>query len=92
MAVALAMTACSKDDYVEPKKDWDASTEFFASPDVPAFDTYFSPSVGYVGDPMPMYDSKTGEYKIYYLWDYRGKRNFDACYHPMHMVSTKDGA
>ena len=93
MTVALlaAMTACSSDDYTEPTKDWDSSTEYFASSDVAAFDTYFAPSVGYVGDPMPMYDTKTGEYKIYYLWDYRGKRTYDECYHPMHMVSTKDG-
>ena len=92
MAVALAATtACNNDNYIEPTKNWDDSTKYFASTEVAAFGTYFAPSVGYVGDPMPMYDSKTGEYKIYYLWDYRGKRNYDECYHPIHMVTTKDG-
>ena len=86
----VSLTACNNDDYTEPKKDWDADANSFVSYDENGFDTYFKPEVGYVGDPMPMYDSKTGEYKIYYLQDYRP--NPVGTFHPIYLVTTKDGA
>ena len=90
LASVSILASCQDDEFTEPTKDWDTFTEYFASPDVNGFDTYFKPSVGYVGDPMPMYDSNAREYKIYYLQDYRP--NPVGTFHPIYVTSTEDGA
>ena len=85
-----AATACSDDSYgPDPDKDWAGTTEFFNSTDDAGFQTYYKPAIGRVGDPMPFYDQKAGEYKVLYLQEYD---NNGPCYHPFWGVSTKDGA
>ena len=85
------MSACSEaHEPVITVKDWDANAEYFASPDLNSFDVYFKPQVGFVGDPMPFYDEKDQQFKIFYLQDFRP--NPVACYHPIYMAATKDGA
>lgn len=88
-ALLAPLTACSSDDDVAEQKDWSTST-YFASTDAKMQDTYYKPYVGYVGDPMPFYDTKSGEFKILYLQDFRP--NAAATYHPIWGVSTKDGS
>ena len=89
MAAAMAITACSSDNETMETKDW-STTTFFASTDAQAQDTYYKPSVGYVGDPMPFYDPKAGDFKILYLQDFRP--NQTGTYHPIWGLSTTDGA
>lgn len=89
MAAAMTMTACSSDDETMETKDW-STTTYFASTDAQAQDTYYKPSVGYVGDPMPFYDPKAGDFKILYLQDFRP--NQTGTYHPIWGLSTTDGA
>lgn len=89
MAAAMAMTACSSDNEAVETKDW-STTTYFASTDAQGQDTYYKPSVGYVGDPMPFYDPKAGDFKILYLQDFRP--NQAGTYHPIWGLSTTDGA
>lgn len=89
MATAMAMTACSSDNETVETKDW-STTTYFASTDAQEQETYYKPSVGYVGDPMPFYDPKAGDFKILYLQEFRP--NQAGTYHPIWGLSTTDGA
>ena len=84
------LTACSSDDFgPDPERPWTSTTTAFASTDEAAFLTYYKPAIGRVGDPMPFYDEKAGEFKVLYLQEYD---NNGACYHPFWGLATKDGA
>ena len=68
MLSASALTACSDEEFNgDPAKDWNGTTTFFASTDAAGFGTFYTPAVGRVGDPMPFYDQKSGDFKVLYL-------------------------
>ena len=91
MLSAFALTACSDDDFTgDPSKDWDGTTTFFAPTDAQGFGTYYMPSVGRVGDPMPFYDQRAGDFKVLYLQEF--DNNMSHRFHPIWAVSTTDGA
>ena len=91
MLSAPMLTACSDDDNSgDPAKDWNGTTTFFASTDAQGFNTYYMPSIGRVGDPMPFYDQKAGDFKVLYLQEF--DNNMDKRFHPIWGVTTKDGA
>ena len=90
MLSASALTACSDEDFgPDAPKDWAGTTAFFNSADEAGFQTYYNPSIGRCGDPMPFYDQKADDFKVLYLQEYD---NNGACYHPFWGISTKDGA
>ena len=65
MLSASVLTACSDEKFSgDPAKDWNGTATFFASTDAQGFGTYYTPSVGRVGDPMPFYDQKNGDFKV----------------------------
>lgn len=86
------LTACSDDDFVgDPQKDWAGTTETFTQVNddtEDAFSTYYKHALGRIGDPMPFYDKKAGDFKVLYLQDYNNNGDF---FHPIWAVSTKDG-
>ena len=87
----FASTACSEDDFgPDPSKDWDGTTAFFNSVDDAGFQTYYNPTIGRCGDPMPFYDAKAGHFKVLYLQEFDNNAAFN--YHPFWGVSTVDGA
>ena len=91
MLSAIALTACSDDDATgDSPKDWQGTTTQFVSSDAQGFATYYMPSVGRVGDPMPFYDQKAGDFKVLYLQEYDNNQSHR--FHPIWGVSTKDGA
>ena len=91
MLSAPMLTACSDDDISgDPAKDWNGTTTSFASTDAQGFNTYYMPAIGRVGDPMPFYDQKAGDFKVLYLQEF--DNNMDKRFHPIWGVSTKDGA
>ena len=61
------------------------TTNYIETPEYAGMPTYFTPPVGFVGDPMPYYDSNKGEFKIAYLQDYRPNPE---CFHPIHMITS----
>jgi beta-fructofuranosidase len=89
LLIAAPLAGCSSDDNAPEQKDWSTST-YFASTDAAQQTIYYKPQVGFVGDPMPFYDAKTGDFKILYLQDYRPNKS--ATYHPIWAVSTTDCA
>ena len=85
------LASCSDDDISgDPAKDWNGTTTSFASTDDQGFNTYYMPAIGRVGDPMPFYDQKTGDFKVLYLQEF--ENNMDKRFHPIWGVTTKDGA
>lgn len=91
MLSACGLMACSDDDFSgDPSRDWDGTTTFFASTDDQAFHTYYTPSIGRVGDPMPFYDQRAGDFKVLYLQEF--VNNMSHRFHPIWAVSTHDGA
>lgn len=91
MLSALVLTACSAEKFEgDAPKDWDGNLMLFAPTEDASFSTYYMPEIGRVGDPMPFYDQKAGEFKVLYLQEFNN--NDPYCYHPFYGVSTKDGA
>ncbi len=88
--LALSLMSCSSDDHVtDTAKDWDNTSAYFESTDNSGYSTFYKPSVGYVGDPMPFYDPVAGNFKIMYLQEFRPN---SATYHPFWCLETEDGA
>ena len=89
--IVAALTSCSDDEFSgDPAKDWDGTTTFFASTDEQTLGTYYTPAVGRVGDPMPFYDRKAGDFKVLYLQEFTNNMTYR--FHPIWAVTTKDGA
>ncbi|MCQ2257891.1 MAG: DUF4975 domain-containing protein [Bacteroidaceae bacterium] len=87
---ALALTACSDESFDgDAPKDWNGTTETFIPTEEEAYSTYYKPAIGRVGDPMPFYDAKAGDFKVLYLQEY--PNNDDKRFHPFWAVSTTDG-
>lgn len=89
---ALALTACSDDNYGDPARDLDGTTYFIPVHDENGFQTFYMPQVGTVGDPMPFYDPKAGDFKIMYLQEFPSIMKTPGRYHPYWTVSTNNGA
>lgn len=90
LAAMAAIPSCTKDEPVLTVRDWEGTTTYFSSSDEKGFGTYYSPYAGYVGDPMPFYDAKAGDFKIMYLQDFAV--NQTGTYHPIWAVQTSDAA
>jgi beta-fructofuranosidase len=89
--IATTLTSCKdKDIEGDPARDWAGTTEAFVPTDEKGFGTYYMPSIGRVGDPMPFYDQKAGDFKVLYLQEF--DNNMSHRFHPIWGVSTKDGA
>lgn len=87
--VLVAAAGCSEEKIIgDPEKDW-SGTNYYPSVDETGFSTYYMPQMGRVGDPMPFYDQKSGDFKVLYLQEY--EQNMTYRFHPIWAVSTKDG-
>ena len=90
-AAPATLVSCSDDDFTgDPDKDWAGTTTFFEPTDAQGFGTYYTPAVGRVGDPMPFYDQKAGDFKVLYLQEFINNMTYR--FHPIWAVTTKDGA
>ena len=80
---ASALTACSSDDGVtgDPARNWAGTTTAFTPTDEQGFGTYYMPAIGRVGDPMPFYDKKAGDFKVLYLQEF--DNNMSHRFHPI---------
>ena len=92
MLSGLALTACSDDNYGDPAVDLQGTTHFIVSPEENGFQTFYKPQLGTVGDPMPFFDPKAGDFKVMYLQEFPDVMKAPGRYHPYWAVSTKDGA
>ncbi len=88
---AMTLTACGDDSFDgDPARDWEGTATFFAPTDDSGFGTYYLPAIGRVGDPMPFFDAKSGDFKVLYLQEF--DNNMSHRFHPIWAVSTTDGA
>ena len=91
-AAPTTLASCSDDDFAgDAQKNWAGTTETFSAVNDDtddAFSTDYKHALGRIGDPMPFYDKKAGDFKVLYLQDYNNNSEF---YHPIWAVSTKDG-
>lgn len=87
---AFALAACSKEEPILTHKDWEGTTEYYAAADETGFNTYYSPAVGYCGDPMPFFDPVAQNFKVMYLQEFRPNKAMT--YHPIWCVETNDAA
>ena len=69
LSLGTLFTAC-RQNIPEEQKDWENTTVYFPSSDEPVSTTYYKPSAGSVGDPLPFYDPVAKEYKILYLHNF----------------------
>lgn len=84
----MTLSACGDENFEsDESRDWASTSTFFTSTDESGFSTYYTPVIGRVGDPMPFFDEKEGEFKVLYLQEY-DNNTFN--YHPFWGVSTKD--
>ena len=87
---ALVFSGCTESGPELGLKDWDNTSDYFASSDEKITGFYYKPYAGYVGDPMPFYDQAEGNFKILYLQNYDS--NPVATYHPIWGLSTDDAS
>ena len=91
MLMTLSVVSCSDDNFAgDAPKDWANTTERFVTAEEQGLSTYYTPAIGRVGDPMPFYDEKAGEFKVMYLQEFNNNKPF--CYHPFWTIATPDGA
>ena len=90
LAMSTCLLAACNDNYPQEQKDWDNTTAYFNSSDENGTTTYYRPSVGSVGDPMPFYDPVAKEYKVLYLHNF--EQNLEQTFHPIWGVRTTDAA
>ena len=74
----------------QEQKDWENITAYFNSSDEVSSNTYYKPSAGSVGDPLPFYDPVAKDFKILYLHNF--EQNMEETFHPLWGVRTTDAA
>lgn len=87
--MALSLTSCNDDSIALGERDWNTAS-YFKSTDEKGMTTFYKPSAGYVGDPMPFYDPVAKNFKVMYLQEFRP--NASGTYHPIWAVETTDAA
>ena len=89
LSLCFSLTSC-QESIPQDKRDWDGTTEQFASVDEKISTTYYKPYTGFVGDPMPFFDPNTNTFKVLYLQEFRP--NMAGTYHPFWGLETSDAA
>ena len=93
--VGVGLVSCGSSepgiDLPEPTPDQPAevSLPVLNTNDEAGFTTYFNPTSGRCGDPMPFYDPKTQEFRVLYLQEYEQNGPY---YHPIFAANTTDCA
>lgn len=82
------LSACN-DDFPREQKDWANTTEWLNSSDEVQSLTYYKPSAGSVGDPLPFYDPVARNFKVLYLHNF--EQNMEQTFHPLWGVETNNG-
>ncbi len=88
-ALSTLLVSC-QEPIPQDQKDWNNSTAYFESSDEAGTNTYYKPSVGSVGDPLPFYDPVENDFKVLYLHNF--EQNLEQTFHPLWGVRTTDAA
>ena len=86
---AVFLTGCEQ-TIPQEQKDWENTTAYFNSKDEVSTTTYYIPSAGSCGDPLPFYDPVEKEFKILYLHNF--EQNLEQTFHSLWGIRTTDCA
>ena len=86
---AAFLTGC-QENIPQEQKDWENITTYFNASDESGTTTYYIPSAGSVGDPLPFFDPVEKDYKILYLHNF--EQNMEETFHPLWGIRTTDCA
>ena len=89
LSLCTLFTAC-QENIPQEQKDWENTTAYFNASDEVTTTTYYKPSVGSVGDPIPFYDPVAKDFKILYLHNF--EQNMEQTFHPLWGLRTTDAA
>ena len=89
MFLCTFLTSC-QENIPQEQKDWENITTYFNASDEVSSNTYYKPSAGSVGDPLPFYDPVAKDFKILYLHNF--EQNMEETFHPLWGVRTTDAA
>ena len=89
LSLCTLFTAC-QENIPQEQKDWENTTAYFNASDEVTTTTYYKPSVGSVGDPLPFFDPVAKDYKILYLHNF--EKNMEETFHPLWGIRTTDCA
>jgi beta-fructofuranosidase len=83
--VILLSSGCKKSEVPEETATIDTTLDCKTAQETGAYTTFYKPQNGFVGDPMPFYNSGDGAYYLFFL--YENSNN-----HPVYFTKTKDYA
>ena len=89
MFLCTFLTSC-QENIPQEQKDWENITTYFNASDEVSSNTYYKPSAGSVGDPLPFFDPVAKDFKILYLHNF--EQNMEETFHPLWGVRTTDAA
>ena len=89
LSLCTFLASC-QENIPQEQKDWENTTAYFNSSDEVSSNTYYKPSAGSVGDPLPFYDPVAKDFKILYLHNF--EQNMEETFHPLWGVRTTDAA
>ena len=69
LSLCTLLASCQQ-NVPQEQKDWENITTYFNASDEAGTTTYYIPSAGSVGDPLPFFDPVAKEYKILYLHNF----------------------
>lgn len=89
-AFTFGLASCNQDNDYPSRPNTDNEivlepTDCNSLVDVGAYNTFYKPAKGWVGDPMPFYDN--GKFHFFYLYD---ARDNGVTFHPWHKAETTD--
>ena len=88
VSTMLLFSSCSE-SVVDPPVETGVDTTTYCKTvtEVGAYSTFYKPQSGYVGDPMPYYNSDDGLIYLFFLQDWRNGASVD---HPIYRIKTND--
>ncbi len=88
--ILFLSTSCSKDEKEDTEEVLivvDTTTTCRSVVESGGYSTFYKPQSGYVGDPMPYFNSDDNKYYLFYLQDWR---NGSTTEHPIYCTTTSD--
>ena len=89
LSLCTLLASCQQ-NVPQEQKDWENITAYFNASDEAGTTTYYIPSAGSVGDPLPFFDPVEKDYKILYLHNF--EQNLEETFHPLWGIRTTDCA
>lgn len=86
---SLTISGCGGNNPVppDPPSSVDITTNCRSIQETGAYNTFYKPQSGFVGDPMPYYNEADNSFYLFFLQDWRNNAPVD---HPIYLTKTND--